>query len=50
MPLVRIELSKDAPAQRPRIGSQAVDAAMIETANVPINDKLQIVSPIAGEV
>jgi 4-oxalocrotonate tautomerase len=50
MPLVRIDLSKDAPAERPRIGSPAVYAAMIETANVPIDDKSQIVSAIAGEV
>ena len=56
MPFVRIDLNKDAPAERVRIGSQAVYGATIETANVPINDKVQIedlgtlVNPIAGEV
>ena len=44
MPLVRIDLNKDAPAERVRIVSQAVYGAMIEIANVPINDKFQIVT------
>jgi hypothetical protein len=39
---VRIDLNKDAPAGRVRIGSQAVSGAMIETANVPISDKFRI--------
>jgi 4-oxalocrotonate tautomerase len=42
MPFVRIDLNKDAPAERVRIGSQAVYGAMIETADVPINDKVEI--------
>ena len=44
MPLVRIDLNKDAPAERVRIVSQAVYGAMIEIANVPTNDKFQIVT------
>jgi 4-oxalocrotonate tautomerase len=44
MPLVRIDLNRDAPAERIRIVSQAVYGAMIEIANVPINDKFQIVT------
>jgi 4-oxalocrotonate tautomerase len=44
MPLVRIDLNKDAPAERARIVSQAVYSAMIEIANVPVNDKFQIVT------
>ena len=44
MPLVRIDINKDAPAERVRIVSQAVYGAMIEIANVPINDKFQIVT------
>ena len=44
MPLVRIDLNKDAPAERVRIVSHAVYGAMIEIANVPINDKFQIVT------
>lgn len=44
MPLVRIDLNKDAPAERVRIVSQAVHGAMLELANVPINDKFQILT------
>ena len=44
MPLARIDLNRDAPAERVRIVSQAVYNAMIEIANVPINDKFQIVT------
>jgi 4-oxalocrotonate tautomerase len=44
MPLVRIDLNKDAPAERVRIVSQAVYGAMIEIANSPVNDKFQIVT------
>ena len=56
MPFVKIDLNKDAAAERVRIGCQAVYGAITETANVPINDKFQIedlgtlVNPIAGEV
>lgn len=44
MPLVRIDLNKDAPAERVRIVSQAVYGAMTDIANVPANDKFQIVT------
>ena len=44
MPLVRIDLNKDAPAERIRIVSQAVYGAMIEIANVPVNDKFHVVT------
>jgi 4-oxalocrotonate tautomerase len=44
MPLVRIDLNKDAPAERVRVVSQAVYGAMKEIANVPANDKFQIVT------
>ena len=44
MPLVRIDLSKDAPAERVRVVSQAVYGAMTAVANVPVNDKFQIVT------
>jgi 4-oxalocrotonate tautomerase len=56
MPLVRIDLNKDATAERVRIVSQALYDAMIEKANVPINDKVEInglgtlVTPFADEV
>src|SRR5271168_530335 len=44
MPLVRIDLNKDAPSERVRVVSQAVYGAMTDVANVPINDKFQIVT------
>ncbi len=44
MPFVRIDINKDAPAERVRIVSQAVYGAMIEIANVPVNDKFLIVT------
>jgi hypothetical protein len=55
MPLAIIGLSKDAPAERVRIDSQAVYGAMIEIANVPIN-KVEseglgtLANPVADEV
>jgi 4-oxalocrotonate tautomerase len=49
MPLVRIDLNKDAPAERVRIVSQAVYGAMIEIANVPTNDKFQIVTRYSAD-
>ena len=44
MPLVRIDINKDAPAERVRVVSQAVYGAMTEIASVPISDKFQIVT------
>jgi 4-oxalocrotonate tautomerase len=44
MPLARIDLSKDAPAERVRVVSGAVYSAMIEIANVPVNDKFQVIT------
>ena len=44
MPLVRIDLNKNAPVERIRIASEAVYKAMIEVANVPIHDKFQVVT------
>src|SRR5580658_9938774 len=44
MPLVRIDLNKDAPAERIRVVSEAVYGAMIEIANVPVNDRFQVVT------
>ena len=56
MPFARIGLTKDSPAGRFRIISKAACGAMIETANVPVSDKVEIdglgafVNPIAGQV
>jgi 4-oxalocrotonate tautomerase len=44
MPLVRIDLNNSAPAERVRIVCQAVYGAMTDIANVPANDKFQIVT------
>jgi 4-oxalocrotonate tautomerase len=44
MPFVRIDLNKDAPAERVRVVSQAVYRAMVELANVPVNDRFQVVT------
>lgn len=51
MPLVRIDLNKSAPADRATIVGGVVYKAMIEVANVPANDKFQIIARHdAGEV
>jgi 4-oxalocrotonate tautomerase len=44
MPLVKIDLNKDSPSERVRVVSQAVYGAMTDIANVPVNDKFQIVT------
>lgn len=44
MPLVRLDLNKNAPAERIRIASEAVYKAMIEVANVPVDDRFQVVT------
>ena len=50
MPLVRIDLSKNAPAERVRVVSEVVYKAMIEIANVPMNDKFQITRHESDEI
>jgi 4-oxalocrotonate tautomerase len=49
MPLVRIDLSRDAPLERIRIVSEAVYRAMVEIANVPPHDKFQVVTRHAAD-
>ncbi len=44
MPLVRIDLNKSAPPELARAIGDAVYTAMVEIANVPPNDKFQIVT------
>jgi 4-oxalocrotonate tautomerase len=44
MPLVRIDLSRDAPAERVRVVSAAVYGAMVEIADAPVNDKFQVIT------
>jgi phenylpyruvate tautomerase PptA (4-oxalocrotonate tautomerase family) len=49
MPLARIDISKDAPPERIKIVSEAIYRAMNELANVPPNDKFQIVTRHAAD-
>jgi 4-oxalocrotonate tautomerase len=49
MPLVRIDISKDASADLIRIVGDVVYDAMVEIANVPQHDKFQIVTRHAPE-
>jgi 4-oxalocrotonate tautomerase len=44
MPLARIDVSKDAPAERIKVVSEAIYNAMVEIANVPLHDKFQVVT------
>lgn len=44
MPLARINLSKDTPSHSVRSISDVVYEAMIGVANVPVNDRFQIIS------
>jgi 4-oxalocrotonate tautomerase len=44
MPFVRINLSKDIPAESVKAISDSIYDAMSEVANVPPNDKFQIIS------
>jgi 4-oxalocrotonate tautomerase len=49
MPLVRIDVNKDMPAERIRAVSQAVYGAMIEIANVPLHDRFQVITRHAAD-
>jgi len=49
MPLVRIDVNKDTPAERIRAVSQAVYNAMVEIANVPLHDRFQVVTRHAAD-
>lgn len=49
MPLVRINLSKSASAETIRTVSEVVYDAMINVANVPANDKFQIITRHADD-
>ena len=49
MPLVRIDLSKNASKERIRAVSDAVYGAMVEIANVPLHDKFQIITRHADD-
>jgi 4-oxalocrotonate tautomerase len=44
MPLVRIDVNKNASAARIRVVSEAVYHAMVEIANVPPHDRFQVIT------
>jgi 4-oxalocrotonate tautomerase len=44
MPLVRIDVNKNASAARMRVVSEAVYHAMVEIANVPPHDRFQVIT------
>jgi hypothetical protein len=54
VPLVRIDVNKDAPAERVRSVSPVVCSTIIEIANVPIKHEIEglgwLVNSIADEV
>jgi 4-oxalocrotonate tautomerase len=49
MPLVRIDLSKDTPANVVQTISDVVYEAMVEFTNVPKNDRYQIITRHGGD-
>jgi 4-oxalocrotonate tautomerase len=49
VPLVRIDVSKDAPSERIKAASEAIYGAMVEIANAPLHDKFQIVTRHAAD-
>jgi phenylpyruvate tautomerase PptA (4-oxalocrotonate tautomerase family) len=44
MPLARIDIRRDAPADVVRVVSEAIYKAMVDVANVPVHDKFQVVN------
>jgi phenylpyruvate tautomerase PptA (4-oxalocrotonate tautomerase family) len=44
MPLARIDIRRDAPADLVRVVSEAIYKAMVEVANVPVHDKFQVIN------
>jgi phenylpyruvate tautomerase PptA (4-oxalocrotonate tautomerase family) len=49
MPLARIDVSRDASPELIRAVSEAIYGAMVDIANVPANDKFQIVTRHAAD-
>ena len=49
MPLARIDIRREASAELVRVVSDAVYKAMVGIANVPVNDKFQIVNRHAAD-
>jgi len=49
MPLARIDIRREASAELVRVVSDAIYKAMVEVANVPVNDKFQVVNRHAAD-
>ncbi|QKZ05074.1 MULTISPECIES: tautomerase family protein [Pseudomonas] len=49
MPLVRIDVAQDTPAETIKAISDVIYEAMIQTANVPANDRFQIINRHASD-
>ena len=49
MPIARIDIRREASAELVRVVSDAIYKAMVEIANVPVNDKFQIVNRHAAD-
>ena len=49
MPLVRIDVAQDTPAETIKAISDVIYEAMIQTANVPVNDRFQIINRHASD-
>jgi 4-oxalocrotonate tautomerase len=49
MPLARIDIRREASAELVRVVSDAVYKAMVGIANVPVNDKFQVVNRHAAD-
>ena len=49
MPLVRITLAKGTAADRRRLLADGVHRALVETANVPADDRFQVIEEVPAE-
>jgi len=49
VPIARIDIRREASAELVRVVSDAIYKAMVEIANVPVNDKFQIVNRHAAD-
>jgi phenylpyruvate tautomerase PptA (4-oxalocrotonate tautomerase family) len=49
MPLVRITLAKGTAADRRRLLADGVHRALVETANVPVDDRFQVIEEVPAE-
>jgi 4-oxalocrotonate tautomerase len=50
MPLVRITLSQECPLDKRRALADAVHRSLVETANVPRDDRFQVIEAVTGDL